>query len=312
MTVGQLLGEFVEWQEPAVRRDIERLHAATRCPNTRERLGTWLGTGSDDASARARLAAEITAPRVSVADLLFAYPAIECTLADFLRCCSPMRPRWYSISSSAQAHPRELTITVGALDAPHVGGHGRYHGLASTHLCGLAAGDTVIARVRTPAPAFAPPADPAAPLVMVGPGTGIAPFRGFVQERAWRRAQGEPMGPAWLFTGGRHPSHDDLHGEELAAWTAQGVLTRSAAWSSLEGHPWRFVQDALWAQRETLWGWLAEGACFYLCGDGKAMAPAVRDTLRRIALERLGDEAQAAAWLAELASTGRLREDVFN
>jgi cytochrome P450/NADPH-cytochrome P450 reductase len=312
MTVGQLLGEFVEWQEPAVRRDIERLHAATRCPHTRERLGTWLGTGSDDASARARLAAEITAPRVSVADLLFAYPAIECTLADFLRCCSPMRPRWYSISSSALAHPRELTITVGALDARHVGGHGRYHGLASTHLCGLAEGDTVIARVRTPAPAFAPPADPSVPIVMVGPGTGIAPFRGFIEERAWRRARGEPTGPAWLFTGGRHPSHDDLHGEELAAWTAQGVLTRSAAWSSLEGHPWRFVQDALWAQREALWAWLAEGACFYLCGDGKAMAPAVRDTLRRIALERLGNEAQAAAWLAELASTGRLREDVFN
>ena len=312
MTVGQLLGEFVEWQEPAVRRDVERLHAATRCPHTRDRLATWLGTGTDDAAARARLAAGITAPRVSVADLLFAHPAIECTLADFLRCCSPMRPRWYSISSSSLAHPRTLTVTVGALDAPHVGGHGRYRGIASTHLCGLAAGDTVIARVRTPAPAFAPPSDPAVPIVLVGPGTGIAPFRGFIEERAWRRSRGETTGATWLFTGGRHPGHDDLHGDELAAWTAQGVLERTAAWSSLDGHPWRFVQDAIWAQREALWTWLAGGACFYLCGDGKAMAPAVRDTLWRIAVERLGDDARAAAWLAELASTGRLREDVFN
>ena len=72
------------------------------------------------------------------------------------------------------------------------------------------------------------------------------------------------------------------------------------------------MQDAIWAQREQLWTWLAEGACFYLCGDGKAMAPAVRDTLRRIAVERLGDEAQAMSWLAGLAATGRLCEDVFN
>ncbi len=312
MTVSQLLGEFVEWQEPASRRDIERLHAATRCPHTRDRLAAWLGEGPHDEAARARLAAEITSPRVNVADLLFAHPAIECTLADFLRCCTPMRPRWYSISSSGLAHPRELTITVGALDAPHHGGHGRYRGVTSTHLCGLAAGDTVIARVRTPAPAFAPPPDPTVPIVMVGPGTGIAPFRGFIEERAWLRAGGSSVGAAWLFSGGRHPGHDDLHGEELAAWSAQGVLTRTAAWSSLEGHPWRFVQDAIWAQREALWRWLADGAWFYLCGDGKAMAPAVRDTLRRIAVEQLGDEARADAWLAEAAAAGRLREDVFN
>jgi cytochrome P450/NADPH-cytochrome P450 reductase len=312
MTVGRLLAECVEWQEPASRRDLERLLAATRCPVTRETLRRWLGDSAQDETARALHAREIVAARIGVADLLLAHPAIECSLADFLRCCTPMRPRWYSISSSARACPQELTITVGALDAPHAAGHGRYRGIASSDLCGARPGDMLVARVRTPAPAFAPPADPVVPIVMVGPGTGIAPFRGFLEERAWLRARGERVGAAWLFTGGRHPGHDDLHGEELAAWAAQGVLERSAAWSSLAGHPWRFVQDALWAQREALWAWLAQGAWFYLCGDGKAMAPAVRDTLRRIAGEALGDEARATAWLAELAATGRLREDVFN
>lgn len=313
LALTQLLGECVEWHEPARRRDIERLLAATRCPVTRATLQAWLGDGPADETARRRFTQDVSTPRLSVADLLMRHPAIECSIADFLQCCVPMRPRWYSISSSALASPREFTLTVGALDAPHQSGQGRYRGIASGYLCRLASGDTLVAKVRTPAPAFAPPADPAVPLVLIGPGTGIAPLRAFLQERAWLRAQGTATGPAWLFTGGRHPDHDALHGPELAQWAAQGVVQLSAAWSALAGHPWRFVQDALWAQRDALWQWLATGAVICLCGDGKAMAPAVRDTLLRIATERLGDDTKAAqAWFTELSVSGRFLQDVFN
>jgi cytochrome P450/NADPH-cytochrome P450 reductase len=150
-------------------------------------------------------------------------------------------------------------------------------------------------------------------MILIGPGTGIAPFRGFVQERAWQRAQGMAAGPVWLFTGGRHPQHDALHGDELAQWAAQGVVQLSAAWSALAGHPWRFVQDALWAQRDSLWPWLGDGALLCLCGDGKAMAPAVRNTLLRIATDKLGGDASAAqTWFGDLTAKGRFLQDVFN
>ena len=91
------------------------------------------------------------------------------------------------------------------------------------------------------------------------------------------------------------------------------MVQLSAAWSALAGHPWRFVQDALWAQRDSLWPWLGDGALLYLCGDGKAMAPAVRDTLLRIATDKLGGDASAAqTWFGDLTAHGRfLQESLF-
>ena len=309
----QLLSEFVELQDPASRRDIERLADHTRCPHTRAQLGTWLGDGPQDLEARARLSAEITARRISVLDLLLQWPAIELPLADFLDTCSPMRPRWYSISSSSHASPRELTLTVGWLDAPALSGTGRWHGVASSYLCHAMVGQLIAAQIRTPSPDFAPPADPACPLIMIGPGTGIAPFRGFLAERAWQQAHGITCGAALLFTGARHPRHDALYADELAGWTAQGVVEVVNAYSSLPEHPWRFVQDALWARRAEVWQLLASGARCYLCGDGKAMAPAVREALMRIHREFTGaTEPAAQAWLASLTQSGQFRQDVFN
>ena len=312
VALSQLLGEFVELQDPARRRDIEHLATRTRCPNALAALKGWLGE-----------AAPAGARRPSVPALLLQYPAIEATLTDVLQTCAPMRPRWYSISSSARASPTELTLTVGLLEAPATPGQDRWRGVASRYLCELPAGQWIAAQVRTPSPDFAPPADPAQPMVLVGPGTGIAPFRGFIEELAWHRAQGHPCTPALLFTGARHPAHDALHADELAAWSAQGVVTVVAAYSSLPEHPWRFVQDALWAKRDDVWRLLQAGARFYLCGDGKAMAPAVRETLKRIWREHHagdGDTAQAAdtamagadAWLEALSASGRFRQDVFN
>ncbi len=309
----QLFGELVELQDPAHRRDIERLHAATRCPHTRAELSAWLGESPNDEAARARLHAQVTVPRRSVADLLLQFPAIEWTLADFLLGCTPMRPRWYSVSSSPLRDPASLTLTVGSLDAPAIGREGRHRGVASNHLCALRAGDVVHGQLRTPQPDFAPPEEAAMPIVMIGPGTGIAPFRGFLEDRAARRDAGATLGGAWLFTGARHPAHDDLYGEQIRAWAREGLVEPVHAYSCLAAHPWRYVQDAVWAHGAQVWRCLDEGGRIYVCGDGKAMAPAVRDTLRRLHQARTGaDEAQSARWLAGLIDAGRLRQDVFN
>jgi len=309
----QLLSEFVELQDPADRRDIERLAAHTRCPDTHRQLSRWLGEGPSDDSARALRQSEITAPRVSVTDLLMRLPAIELPLAPFLQTCAAMRPRWYSVASSAHASPHEISLTVGALEAPAIGGTGIYRGVASRYLCQLPAGATIAARLRTPQPDFAPPTDPSVPIVMIGPGTGIAPFRGFIEERAWHLAHGRAIGTTLMFSGARHPAHDRLHAPELLRWSAAGAFEWIEAFSCVEGHPWRFVQDALWARRDEVWRLVSEGARVYLCGDGKAMAPAVRDTLLRICRAQSGQtESAARQWLDELIGSGRFRQDVFN
>ena len=309
----QLLSEFVELQDPAARRDIERLVAHTRCPDTRARLARWLGDGPADDAARALRQAELNSPRVSVTDLLARLPAIELPLAQFLQTCAAMRPRWYSVASSALASPDEISLTVGALEAPAIGGPGVYRGVASRYLCRLSAGATIAARLRTPQPDFAPPADPSVPLVMIGPGTGIAPFRGFIEERAWHLTQGHAVGAALLFSGARHPAHDRLHAPELLRWSASGAFKWVEAYSCVDDYPWRFVQDAVWAWRDELWRLIGEGARVYLCGDGKAMAPAVRETLLRICREQSGQSEPAARqWLDDLIGSGRFRQDVFN
>ena len=309
----QLLSEFVELQDPADRRDIERLVAHTRCPDTRARLSRWLGDGPSDDAARALRQAEISTPRVSVTDLLMRLPAIELPLAQFLLTCAAMRPRWYSVASSALASPDEISLTVGTLDSPAIGGPGRYRGVASSYLCRLPAGATIAARLRTPLPDFAPPDDPTTAMVLIGPGTGIAPFRGFIEERAWHLAQGRATGATLLFSGARHPAHDRLHAPELLRWSAAGAFEWIEACSCVDGHPWRFVQDAVWARRDDLWRLIGEGARIYLCGDGKAMAPAVRATLLRICRDQSGQSEPAARqWLDELIASGQFRQDVFN
>ena len=143
---------------------------------------------------------------------------------------------------------------------------------------------------------------------MIGPGTGFAPLRGFLAERA---AQGS-NGPCHLFFGARHPDHDWLCRSEMEGWQASGVATLHLAFSQLGGHPHRYVQDALWAARDTVWELVAAGGQIFLCGDGKFMAPAVRDTLIRIHSAKTGgDHLAGSTWLEGLIEDGVYHQDVF-
>lgn len=302
VTVRQLLTDFVELSDAAPRRAVAHLAAHTRCPHTREGL----------AVIEADYDARVAAKRASLLDLLDAHPAAELSLDAFVDLSPAIAPRFYSIASSPLVSADVADLIVGTMAAPAWSGLGEHRGFASGYMQGVASGDHVFGYVRRPNPPFAPPADASVPMILIGPGTGFAPLRGFLQERSAQAAARQEVARNLLFFGCRHPDHDWFCREEMERWQADGIVDLHLAFSAVETHPWRFVQDALFAQQEAVWRALQAGASIYLCGDGKFMAPAVRDTLIRIQMQQVGDEhAQGSAWLERMIADGRFHQDVF-
>lgn len=300
VTVRQLLTDFVEIQDPMPRRALEVVAAQTRCPNTKGELAKL----TDDAAWQA----EVADKRLTLLGLLVKYPAAELTLDSFVELSSAIAPRFYSTASSPLVSADTADLIVGTVQAPAWSGIGTHQGFASTHMRDLAPGERVFGYLRRPNPPFAPPQDGAVPLVLIGPGTGFAPLRGFIQERAALNA----TAPCHLFFGARHPDHDWLCRKEMERWAADGVVDLHMAWSQVPGHPHRYVQDAIWDARDAVWDVIAKGGQIFLCGDGKYMAPAVRDTLIRIHSDKTdGDHLAGSTWLEGLIEDGVYHQDVF-
>ena len=224
----------------------------------------------------------------------------------FLECLEPLQPRLYSISSSPLVSPGEIHLTVDAV-RHDIGGRRRL-GVASTFVADrLTPGASVKVYLQR-AHAFGLPEDPRAPIVMIGPGTGIAPFRAFL----WHRHASKSPGKAWLFFGHQHETTDFFYRDELAALGQSGALTRlSTAWSR-DGAAKIYVQDRMRDSGAELWAWLAAGAHIYVCGDAKRMAKDVEGALADIAAKHGGKgENEAKAYLAALKSAGRYQADVY-
>ena len=306
VSVQELLGRHVELSAPATRKDLERLAAKNPCPPHAQHLAAL----AQDAERYKR---EVLDKRVSVLELLEQYSSCLLSFADFLELLPTMRVRQYSVSSSPLAEASRCTLTVAVVDAEAWSGQGRFQGTCSSYLARLRPGEQVAVAVRRPNVPFHPPASNAAPIVMVGAGTGLAPFRGFLQERALRHARGETAGPALLFFGCDHPEVDFLYRDELAAWEREGVVKTRPAFFRLPEGDVSFVQHRLWKEREQVKELLDQGALFFICGDGQRMAPAVKETLARIHQERVGGSAEeASAWLVDMEQRGRLVADVFS
>lgn len=309
VTVRQLLSDFVELQDAASRADVRKLIEHTRCPVTTKELAKLCAEDDDSKQAFTR---DIADKRVTVYDLLMKFPAVELTLDGLLDMTSAIRPRFYSISSSPLTMPDAINLTVGTVAAPAWSGSGFYQGVASTYLQSVKPGDEILGFVRRPNPPFAPPEDPETPLVLVGPGTGFAPLRGFLQERAAQREKGMETSAALLFYGCRHQEHDWFYRDEMQNWEKQGVARTHIALSSSDASPHRFVQDAIWAAREDVWKALEGSGMVFVCGDGRFMAPAVRETLIRIHMEKRGlTLEQSSDWLEGMIEGGRYHQDVF-
>ena len=224
----------------------------------------------------------------------------------FVEALEPLQPRLYSISSSHNATPGKLSLTVDCVR--YVVGKRRRLGLASTFLAErINPGDQVNIYVQK-AHGFALPEDPKVPIIMIGPGTGIAPFRAFLLDRKATGAAGRN----WLFFGHQRSDYDFFYADELNAMKTSGLLTRlSLAWSR-DGDKKFYVQDRMREVGRELWTWLAEGAHLYICGDAKRMAKDVERALVDIVAQfgaRSIDE--AVRFVAELKRTGRFQQDVY-
>jgi sulfite reductase (NADPH) flavoprotein alpha-component len=224
----------------------------------------------------------------------------------FIEALEPLQPRLYSISSSHNATPGRLSLTVDCVR--YVIGKRKRLGLASTFLAErVQPGEEMKVYVQK-AHGFGLPQDAKTPIIMIGPGTGIAPFRAFLMDR---RATGAP-GRNWLFFGHQRSTCDFFYADELNAMKTAGLLTRlSLAWSR-DGDKKFYVQDRMREVGRELWSWLAEGAHIYVCGDAKRMAKDVERALVDIVAQhgaRSTDE--AVNFIGELKKKGRFQQDVY-
>ena len=241
-----------------------------------------------------------------VLDALLEFPSARPRIGDFVAALAHMQPRLYSIASSQKRHPREVHLTVGVLRYDR--NDRIYQGAGSTFLGGhLRTGRPVSVFVQR-TQAFRLPADLAAHVIMVGPGTGIAPFRAFLQERAAAGAAGRN----WLFFGNQRRDVDFLYREELEDFAQRRSLARMDLAFSREQTSKIYVQHRMLEAARELWRWLANGAHLYVCGDAKRMAGDVDLALQQIAVTQGGmDSAAAKRYLEELARAGRYQRDVY-
>jgi sulfite reductase (NADPH) flavoprotein alpha-component len=238
---------------------------------------------------------------------LFARPSAKGVSAQELVEMLPrLAPRLYSISSSLLAHPGEVHLTIGVVRQT-ASGQVR-DGIASTHLTqAIAQGATVPVYVHRNA-RFRLPKDAGTPVVMIGPGTGIAPFRAFLEDRGARGLTGR----TWLFFGERRSQCDFLYRDELEAWLAKGTLTRlDTAFSRDSGQKF-YVQDRMRENAALLWSWIQDGAVLYVCGDAQRMAKDVDRALVEIFMSEGGhSEASAQLEVRHLGANGRYLRDVY-
>ncbi|MEM7268226.1 MAG: cytochrome P450 [Pseudomonadota bacterium] len=298
----RLLSDYLELQAVATRKDVELLARNTECPHSKPQLEALAGDGYSEG---------VFAKRVSVLELLERFPACEAPFAVFIEMCPMMALRYYSISSSSAVESGKCSVTVGVVDAPAISGKGQFKGVCSNYLSRAGEGTTIHATMKETKANFRLPDDPSKPIIMVGPGTGIAPFRGFLQERALLKEQGKTLGPAILFFGCRHPDQDFLYEDELKAWVDAGVADLQVAFSRKEKAK-TYVQDLIREQRDNVWPLLEAGAHVYVCGDGGRMEPDVRRALARIYSEEKDVGADVAdAWVDGLSAEGRYNLDVW-
>lgn len=243
---------------------------------------------------------------LDVLDVLLLTPTARFQASEFLRTLNPLAPRLYSIASSQQKFDQQVHLTVGRVSYES---HGRARkGVASTMLADrVAVGDEVRVFVQ-PSHGFTVPLDPQAPMIMVGPGTGIAPFLAFLQERDAIGASG----PNWLFFGDQHGECDFLYRQQLEDWLSRGLLSRLDTAFSRDQEQKIYVQDRMLQQGAEIYRWISEGGYFYVCGDASRMAADVDRALHAI-LQQHGQMTadEAAGLVKSLAKQKRYMRDVY-
>ena len=278
-------------------------------PDMLFQLYSYLTGGARRQKAKALAAGEDPDGDAATLDVLAAiekFPGIRPDPEAFIEALDPLQPRLYSISSSPKTNPGRVALTVDTV---------RYKidkrtrlGVASTFLGERVRAERAAESLRAEGARLRPPHRSATPIIMIGPGTGVAPFRAFLHERMATKAKGRN----WLFFGHQRSACDFFYEDEFAGMKAKGVLTRlSLAWSR-DGAEKFYVQDRMREVGRDLWHWLADGAHVYVCGDAKRMAKDVERALVDIVAQHGARSAdQAIAFVADLKKQGRYQQDVY-
>jgi len=278
-------------------------------PDMLFQLISYITGGDKRKKARALANGEDPDGDAATLDVLAAlekFPGLRPDPEAFVEALDPLQPRLYSISSSPKTIPGRLSLTVDCVR--YTIGKRQRLGVCSTGLAErVAPGDSVRVYVQK-AHNFALPSDPNQPIIMIGPGTGVAPFRAFLHERQAVQAPGKN----WLFFGHQRSACDFFYDDELNAMKRSGLLTRlSLAWSRDSGEK-IYVQDRMREVGRDLWSWLTEGANLYVCGDAQRMAKDVELALVDIVAQHgARSAAEATAFVSELKKQGRYQQDVY-
>lgn len=304
LTVRELLTHHLELQDRPTAAQVSLLAEADPCPPEQAALAA-LAAGPDALAADHR----------TVLDLIEDHPALSGALGrpQILELLPPLRVRHYSVSSSPHNGERTVDLMVSLLEAPARSGRGTYRGTGSAYLAAAEPGDRVLVRVQPCREAFRVPHTEDIPVVMIAAGTGLAPFRGTVADRAAQLEAGTRLAPALLYFGCDDPDADYLHAGELRAAETAGAVSLRPAHSEAPRDGIRFVQHRIAAEGDELWQLLESGARVHVCGDGSRMAPGVREAfLEMYSRHHPGAAPGAAAdWLQDLTAAGRYVEDVY-
>jgi sulfite reductase (NADPH) flavoprotein alpha-component len=242
-----------------------------------------------------------------IIDVLLDYPDAKFTPDEFVSVLKKLQVRLYSIASSLKAQPDEVHLTVATVAYETFGR--KRQGVCSTWLAERINTETSLRCFITPGKGFRPPEpDHETPIIMCGPGTGIAPFRAFLQERQATSAKGK----AWLFFGEIHEATCFFYKEEWEHYLADGTLEKlTTAWSRDQQEK-VYIQHKILENAEELWQWFEQGAIFYVCGDANRMAPDVDKALHTV-VETAGGKSpeEAAAYIAQMHTDKRYRRDVY-
>ncbi|PES61577.1 NADPH--cytochrome reductase [Bacillus cereus] len=303
VSINELL-QFVELQEPVTRNQLRAMVAKTVCPPHKIELEALL--------EKHVYKEQVLSRRLTMLELLERYPACEIEFSNFIELLPALRPRYYSISSSPRVNDQKLSITVGVVEDNAWSGNGKYRGITSTYLAQLKEGDSITCLISNSQSGFELPKNPKTPIIMVGPGTGIAPFRGFLQARKSMKNNGESLGEAHLYFGCRSPKEDYLYQEELEKTQKEGIVALHTAFSRMKDQPKIYVQHLITQDAEKLINLLNQGAHLYICGDGRKMAPDVENTLIKCyANIHKVSEQQASVWLQQLEENLYYSKDVW-
>lgn len=241
-----------------------------------------------------------------VIDPLLEHPQVDFTPEEFVKLLRKLQPRLYSIASSPKVYPEEIHLTVATVQYESLGR--QRLGVCSTFLAHRVTEEIPVSVFIHSAKHFRLPEDPSHHIIMVGPGTGIAPFRTFLQEREATGATGKN----WLFFGDQHIETDFLYREELEEMHKKGTLHRLHTAFSRDQKEKIYVQHRMLEQAKELYCWLEEGAYFYVCGDASRMAKDVDHALLKI-IELAGDKSpeEATTYVDSMKKEKRYRKDVY-